>query len=240
MGNVYHHKLDAVEKIILAGLDADSLMEVLTFIEAPPVSKEVLENLKVYSETLPKEHEVPFTSQQRYLHFLWDMFDKLALSLIVPFSIPFRRLLGKHLFKRCGAALIVEEHVRFNFGQFLEMGDNVFFNRGVFLDSKGGIELGNFVALAEDVRIFTHSHSESSHMEREYHKVVVEDYAKIYAGATILPGVTVGKEAIVASGSMVTHDVPPNMVVAGSPAKVIRERKSEGKHGDELDHLWLY
>jgi len=47
-------------------------------------------------------------------------------------------------------------------------------------------------------------------------------------------------EAIVASGSMVTHDVPPNMVVAGSPAKVIRERKSEGKHGDELDHLWLY
>jgi len=35
-------------------------------------------------------------------------------------------------------------------------------------------------------------------------------------------------EAIVASGSMVTHDVPPNMVVAGSPAKVIRERKSEG------------
>ena len=106
--------------------------------------------------------------------------------------------------------------------------------------SKGGIELGNFVALAEDVRIFTHSHSESSHMEREYHKVVIEDYAKIYAGATILPGVTVGKEAIVASGSMVTHDVPPNMVVAGSPAKVIRERKSEGKHGDELDHLWLY
>ncbi|MDR3556281.1 MAG: hypothetical protein P4L55_16125 [Syntrophobacteraceae bacterium] len=100
--------------------------------------------------------------------------------------------------------------------------------------------LGNSVAPAEDVRIFTRSHSESSHIVREYHKVVVEDYAKIYAGATILPGVTVGKEAIVASGAMVTRDVPPGMVVAGSPAKVIRKRRTDGRTEDDLDHIWLF
>ena len=116
----------------------------------------------------------------------------------------------------------------------------MFFNRGVFLDTKGGVHLGNSVALAEDVRIFTHTHSEASHIARTYGRVVVEDYAKIYAGATIMPGVTVGSQAIVAAGSMVNQNVPPNMVVAGTPARVIRERKTEGHEGDALDHIWLF
>ena len=111
---------------------------------------------------------------------------------------------------------------------------------GVFLDSKGGITIGNYVALTEDVRIFTHSHSESSHIVREYREVVIKDYAKIYTGATILPGVTIGEQAIVAAQSLVTMDVPPNTVVAGMPAKVIRERNTEGRSGDDLDHIWLF
>lgn len=242
MGNVFEDKLAAIEQIISEGLTAARVAEILTLIEAPPVSEQVLEHMKLYSDTLPNPRggETPFSPQQRFLHFLWDVFDKLPLSLVVPFSIPFRRLLAAHLFKRCGVAFIAEENVRFNFGQFLEAGDNVFFNRGVFLDTKGCIELGNFVALAEDVRIFTHSHSESSHLERTYARVVIEDYAKVYAGATILPGVRVGTESIVAAGALVTRDVPPNGVVAGSPATLIRERKSDGRHGDELDHIWLY
>ena len=64
METVYNKKLAAVENLILAGINADSLMELLAIIEAPPVSKEVLENLKVYSETLPKGHEIPFTPKQ--------------------------------------------------------------------------------------------------------------------------------------------------------------------------------
>ena len=63
---------------------------------------------------------------------------------------------------------------------------------------------------------------------------------KIYTGAIIFPGVTIGEQAIVAANSIVSQDVPPNTVVAGSPAKVVRERKTEGKTGDELDHIWLY
>lgn len=240
MGNVFEHKLAAIEQLISEGLTAARVAEILTHIEAAPVSEEVLEHMKIYSDTLPKGHETPLSPQQRFLHFLWDAFDKLPLSLVVPFSIPFRRLLAVHLFRRCGVAFISEENVRFNFGQFLEVGDNVFFNRGVFLDTKGCIELGNFVALAEDVRIFTHSHSESSHLERTYARVVIEDYAKVYAGATILPGVRVGTESIVAAGALVTRDVPPNGVVGGSPATLIRERKNDGRHGDDLDHIWLY
>jgi acetyltransferase-like isoleucine patch superfamily enzyme len=159
---------------------------------------------------------------------------------MVPFSIPFRRLLAENIFGSCGPAFLCEENVRFNFGRYIEVGESVFFNRGCFLDAKGGIVVGNEVALGEDVKIFTHAHSEASHIERTYQPVEICDYAKIYSGATLMPGVTVGKQAIVGAGAMVTHDVPENTVVAGIPAKVIRERRTEGRSGEELDHIWLF
>ncbi|MBN2061568.1 MAG: acyltransferase [Deltaproteobacteria bacterium] len=240
MPNLLENRLARVENLIAAGLDAGATGEILKTIEGPALPQAILERIMLYNETLPRAADFPYTSRQRYLHFLWDAFDKTPLSLIVTFSIPFRRLIGKHLFKTCGEAMIAEENVRFNFGHLLELGDHVFFNRGVFLDTKGGISLGDNVALAEDVRIFTHSHSEASHIVRSYGRVVVEDYAKIYAGATIMPGVIIGRQAIVAAGAMVNRNVPPNMVVAGTPARVIRERKNECRTGDELDHIWLF
>ena len=237
---VFEKKLAQIEAIFKNTLDTESFRTVLEIIGAPAMEKDVLDNVMLYNETLPKAQEFPFTTEKRLLHFLWDLFDKVPLSLIVPFSMPLRRLIAHHLFGSCGAALVAEENVRFNFAALLDFGDNVFLNRGVFIDSKGGVELGDNVALAEDVRIFTHGHSEASHLERTYAKVVVKPYAKIYSGATILPGVVIGEEAIVGSGAMVTKDVPPNMVVAGIPAKPVRERRSEGRHGDALDHVWLF
>lgn len=240
MADLLENKLIRVENLIAAGLDAAATGEILQLIEGPKLSPAILDRVMLYNETLPRAADFPYTPQQRYLHFLWDVFDKTAFSLIVPFSIPFRRLIGKHLFKACGQAMIAEENVRFNFGHLLELGDGVFFNRGVFLDTKGGIIIGNSVALAEDVRIFTHNHSEASHIERSYGQVLVGNFVKIYAGATIMPGVTIGSQAIVAAGAMVNQNVPPNMVVAGIPARIIRERNNEGRTGDELDHIWLF
>lgn len=240
MSTAFDGMLRGIKEVLDRGLDVPGTLEIWAAMQGPPLPEDLLGSMRLYSETLPKALEHPFTPEQRCLHFLWDALDRLPLGLMVPFSIPFRRLLAGRLFKRCGTAFLAEENVRFNFGQFLEAGDGVFCNRGVFLDTKGGVRLGTGVALAEDVRIFTHTHSESSHIERTYLPVVVEDYAKIYAGATILPGVTIGREAIVAAGAMVTQNVPMNAVVAGVPARVIRQRQTDGRHGDSLDHIWLY
>lgn len=236
----YEDLLERVRALIDGGLDARTTGRVLELLggAAPPV--EALEELRLYNETLPRAEEYPFTPQTRFLHFLWDAFDKLPRCLSVNFSIPFRRLLAERLFARCGPGLICEENVRFNFAALLRVGESVFFNRNVFLDTKGGVEIGDFAALAEDVRVFTHGHSEAAHLERSYAPVRIGNYAKVYSGAVILPGVTVGEEAIVASHALVSHDVPPGMVVAGIPAKVIRERRSEGRHGADLEHIWLY
>lgn len=240
MAEVHRRKLKDINRLVRAGLTASSTAKIMQMLGAPAMDIEELAHLKLYSETLPKAGEFPYTSQTRFLHFLWDLFDKLPLCLSVPFSIPFRRLLAENMFACGGKGLIAEENVRFNFPQLLTVGEGVFLNRGVFLDTKGGVEIGDFVALAEDVTVFTHNHSEQSHIERTYGAVTVEPYAKVYAGAVLLPGVTVGKEAIVAAHSVVSKDVPPGMVVAGTPAKVIRERHSDGRHEHELDHVWLF
>ena len=180
-----------------------------------------------------------YTPQQRYMHFLWDSLDKLPISIIVDFSIPFRRMLAKRLFTTCGRNFIAEENVRFNFPQNLEVGDDVFLNRGVFLDTKGGVTLGNYVGLTEDAQIFTHKHSESDHVVRKYEKVVLKDFVVVNPDAMILPGVTIGEQAIVAARALVHDDVPPNTVVGGVPAKVMRDRRTDGRSGKELNHIWL-
>ncbi len=240
MSEYFNARLRQIKPLVKGVLDAEDTVEVWSIIGGGGLQPEDLENGVLYSETLPRGREPGFTAKQRHLHFLWDAFDKLPLSLLVPFSIPFRRMLAGQLFQDRGVAFVCEENVRFNIGQNISVGENVFFNRGVFIDSKGGVEIGNSVCLTEDIRIFTHAHDEHSHMVRSYNKVVIEDHAKIYSGAVIMPGVTIGAEAIVAAGALVNKDVPPGMVVAGSPAKIVRERHSLGRHGDDLDHIWLF
>ncbi len=233
-------RLIEVEQIVKAGTNAEGTARVLDLIGATGFPKELLGQIKLYSEYLPKARELGFTPEQRYLHFLWDVLDKLPMSVVVDFAIPFRRIIASRLFKKCGRNFIAEENVRFNFGQNIEVGNDVFFNRGVFLDSKGGIVFGDYCALAEGVEIYTHSHSQSDHRQRSYGKVVLEDFACVYSRATILPGVTIGEQAIVGSKSLVNRDVPPNMMVAGVPAKVVRERETKGRKREELHHIWLH
>jgi acetyltransferase-like isoleucine patch superfamily enzyme len=239
MDQVFAPLLADIEGLLDSGPEPAHAAQIMALLGAG-VPEAQLAHMTLYAETLPKGREPPFTAAERCLHFLWDALETLPQKLMVNFAFPYRRLLAARLFKSCGQGLICEENVRFNFGRYLSLGDHVFFNRGIFLDTKGGLSIGCAAALAEDVRVFSHGHSESSHMERSYAPVTIGDYVKVYSGATILPGVTIGAQAIVAAGSLVNRDVPPNMVVAGTPAKVIRERRTGGRSGEELDHLWLF
>ena len=232
-------RLSKIETILDAGADKDGTAQVLELMGAGGFPTDVLDELSLYSEHLPMADKVGYTSQQRYMHFLWDALDKLPMSLVVGFSIPFRRLLAKRLFSSCGRNFIAEENVRFNFPQNLKIGDDVFLNRGVYLDTKGGIDLGDLVGLAEDVQVFTHTHSESDHVARKYGEVCLKDFVMVNSGATILPSVTIGEQSIVAAKALVHKDVPPNVLVGGVPAKILRERKTEGKSKRELNHIWL-
>lgn len=234
------NKLSVIEQIVQSGLDKEKTCRILEIIHATqlfPIG--LFDEFIVYDEYLPQIEVMPLTVEQKCLHLLWEVFDKLPLSVVINFAIPFRRILAQKLFKKCGKNFIALEGVQFTLSHNIEIGDDVFINRGVCLDGKGGIILGNYVALAERVEIYTHSHLEYNHEKRLYASVRVDDFAKIFSRAMLLPGIVVGEQAVIAAQSVVTKSVEPNTFVAGIPAKPTRERKNRGKSKHELGHIWF-
>jgi acetyltransferase-like isoleucine patch superfamily enzyme len=128
----------------------------------------------------------------------------------------------------------VGRNVRLDKGLFVyphrvSLGDDVFIGRYCFLD--GDIEIGNGVMLAGSVAIVGGDHVFRqvgmplfAAPREHWNKTVVGDDAWLGHGATVLNGLTIGRGAIVAAGSVVTHDVPPYAIVAGNPARVIAQR----------------
>lgn len=133
-----------------------------------------------------------------------------------------------HLFlKSMGKGNAIKRHVEIIIPRRVEIGDNNTINHNVLLDGRGGLTIGSNVDIAQDVIIWTEQHDYNSDDYRgEMKPVIIEDYVWIASRATILPGVTIHKGAVVACGAIVTKDVPPMTVVAGVPAKIIGNRNS--------------
>lgn len=107
----------------------------------------------------------------------------------------------------------------------ISIGKNTIINKNCLIDGRGGCVIGNNVDIAQDAYIWTEQHDYNSPNYDSVNKTVhIEDDVWIASRATILPGVKVGKGAVVACGSVVTKDVLPYTVVGGVPAKVIGKR----------------
>ena len=105
----------------------------------------------------------------------------------------------------------------------MRIGDRVFVNCGVVILSVLEVTIGDDVALAHEVYVRdsnSHGIEGRPHVEAP---VRIGDGTWVGARAMILPGVTIGKRAVVAAGSVVTRDVPDDVLVAGNPARVVRE-----------------
>ena len=110
-----------------------------------------------------------------------------------------------------------------DFGNRVTFGKNVFINHSAILSASGGIEFQDGVSLAPGVRIATINHDfNERHTKYTYGKVTIKKNAWLGIGCTICPGVTIGENAVVAAGAVVTKDVPDNAVVGGCPAKIIK------------------
>lgn len=110
-------------------------------------------------------------------------------------------------------------------GTNTRIGRNVFINQNCTFYDLGGIEIADDVLIGPNVSIITSSHPIEPAQRRNgviASPIVIEKNVWIAAGATIIGGVTVGENSVVAAGSVVTQDVPPNTLVAGNPARVVR------------------
>ena len=100
------------------------------------------------------------------------------------------------------------------------IGDRVTIKSGVQLWD--GIKIKNDVFIGPNVTFTNDRYPRSRNYLNSHELTQVQEFASIGANATILPGITIGKNAIVGAGSVVTRDVDPNAIVVGNPAKVIR------------------
>lgn len=151
-------------------------------------------------------------------------------ALLVPqLRAPYLRLLGASI----GPRTILHGVRFFNLYRRglggLSIGAECFLGDECLLDLAEGIELGRQVTLAERVLILTHQnvgyadHPLQRHFPPLAQPVRVGDGAFLGANVTVLAGVTIGARACVAAGAVVTHDVPSATLVAGVPARVVRE-----------------
>jgi len=122
----------------------------------------------------------------------------------------------------------------FLYSERISIGDNVWLGPRTELDGAGEIEIGNGVIFAPDVCIYSRSHNFDSDDLKALpfdniiltSKVVVKDFVWVGRRVIILPGVTIGKGAIVGAGALVSKDVPDYAVVVGNPAKVVKYRNA--------------
>lgn len=113
-------------------------------------------------------------------------------------------------------------------GLEIRVGRKVFINQCCTIYDMGGVGIGDLVMIGPNVNIITAGHPLEPSKRRAYVEakpIVIEKNVWIATAATILGGVTVGENSVVAAGAVVTKDVPANSFVAGVPAKVIRSLK---------------
>src|SRR5258708_7449004 len=110
-------------------------------------------------------------------------------------------------------------------GDEIRVGRNVFVNQNCTFYDLGGLDIADDVMIGPNVSIITTGHPLEPSQRRAAtigKPIVVEKGVWIAAGAIIIGGVTIGEHSVVAAGSVVTKDIPPNTLVGGNPARVIR------------------
>lgn len=139
-----------------------------------------------------------------------------------------RRFLLRHYLASMGEKTTVQMNVRFLNGRKVHLGGGNVINFGCLFDGrKYAIRTGQNVSIGPEASLLTLGHDpHTNDLQDRGGEIRIGDYAWIAYRAIILPGVTVGEGAVVAAGAVVTRDVEPYTIVAGSPARIIGKRNA--------------
>ena len=170
----------------------------------------------------------PIRSTDPEYHKVWEIVSrtiKISAELNASTDVgQIRERLSEIIGSKIDESTIVFTPFHTNFGRFIQIGKNVFINhRCSFLDM-GGITIEDDVLIGPNVNLITENHplDPSDRKALLLKPITIKRNAWIGAAATILPGVTIGENAVVAAGAVVSKDVPANTVAGGVPAKHIK------------------
>lgn len=144
-----------------------------------------------------------------------------------------RRGILASLFGKGGESARVQPPFYCDYGTNIELGKHVFFNFNCVVLDVSRVSIGDYSIFAPAVQIYTATHPLDAELRRtrEYGKpVVIGSDVWVGGGAIILPGVTIGSRTVIGAGSVVTRDIPDDVVAAGNPCRVIREITEQDDH----------
>jgi maltose O-acetyltransferase len=166
----------------------------------------------------------------RRLKAIWNELVcwKLRVVGYVPFH-HYRRLAYRIFGIRIGSGSTLHMFATFYNPANIRIGHDTIIGEWAVLDGRASLVIGNHVDIASNVMIYNAEHDIHSKdfTKARMEKVTIEDYVFIGPRAIILPGVTLGRGAVVAAGAVVTRDVPALTIVGGVPAKEIGKRDEE-------------
>jgi acetyltransferase-like isoleucine patch superfamily enzyme len=162
------------------------------------------------------------------MHLVWEVVHRtLKLSPGLNASIDvdqIRERLSEIIGSQIDKSTMIFVPFYTNFGRHIWLGKNIFINHACTFLDLGGITIEDDVQIGPKVNLITENHpvQPSKRKLLDLKSIHVKRNVWIGAAATILPGVTIGENAIVAAGAVVNKDVPSNSIVAGVPAKVLK------------------
>lgn len=163
----------------------------------------------------------------KFMNEMSDEARRITFQLNTAYHTPeeVRRLLSELFGYTVPASLRVFPPFYTDFGKNITVGENVFINACCHFQDHGGVTLGDGCQIGHNVVFATLNHGLSPEKRPITYPapIVLEKNVWVGSNATILQGVTIGENAVVAAGAVVTRDVPANTIVGGVPAKFIRK-----------------
>ena len=186
---------------------------------------------------------LPFDVCDKEIMEMQSIYRKKLQDLVTnsPYDPQARIAYMKEVFAECGEGSYFELPFQASWGgKHVHFGNGVYTNFNLTLLDDGHIYIGNRVLIAPNVVIATASHPLTPQLRRfeiQYNRDVhIGDNVWIGAGCTILPGVHIGENSVIGAGSVVTRDIPANVLAVGNPCRVLREigeRDKEFYYKDE-------
>lgn len=161
-----------------------------------------------------------------------DVWQDLRLRLLADLGhVPSHRLRA-FFYRRAGMTLPATSSIHWRAELYaperIVVGEHCTVGDSAFLDGRSGLVIGDAVNLGSHVTVYTRQHDvDSPDFAETGAPVTIGDHAWVASHAIVLPGVTIGEGAVVAAGAVVTKDVPAFAMVAGNPARFVRERSRD-------------
>ena len=163
-------------------------------------------------------------------------------NLLPPDAEQEQDALIKEILGKTGETVHIEAPFHCDYGYNIEVGENFFANYNLTILDVGKVRIGKNAQIAPNVSIYTAGHPihpDARNTGDEYGiEITIGDNVWLGGNVCIMPGVTIGDNVVVGAGSVVTKDIPDNVIAAGNPCRVIREITEEDRDFYYKDRRW--